>query len=84
MFSVMLSEFDRMMFFDLVAMHYAENKDRYLESQAVFDELRKRGKLHEINKDDINLLRARGLKVDAEFGTWVKDGKKRKRRKRGE
>ena len=83
MFSVMLSEFDRMMFFDLVAIHYAENKERYLETQAAFDELRKRGKLHEINKDDINLLRARGLKIDADFGTWVRDGKKRKRRKRG-
>lgn len=80
-FSVMLSEFDRMIFFDLVAMHYAENKQRYLEVQEMFNELRKRGKLHEIDKDDITLLRANGVKIDSEFGKWVKDGKIRKRKR---
>lgn len=83
-FSVLLSEFDRLMFFDLVALHYSEDRETYKKVQQVFNELRERGKLHQIGKDDITMLRAKGLKVESQQGKWKRDGKIRKRNKKKE
>lgn len=80
--SVLMSDSDRLHFFDLVAIHYSENKKEYMEMQSAFDELRRRGKLHEINQDDIAILRANGYRVDSINCKWTKPrGPRRKKRK---
>lgn len=80
--SILMTDSDRLHFFDLTAIHYSENKKEYLEMQAAFDELKRRGKLHEINQDDMAILRANGYRVDSIRGKWTKPrGPRRKQRK---
>lgn len=80
--SVLLTEYERLMFFDLVAMHYAENKEQYQEMNRTFEEIKRRGKLHQINKNDISFLRAMGHKIDSTDDEWKRERKPRKKRKK--
>lgn len=62
--SVLLTEFERLQFFDLMAVHFSEDKGVFLASNDALLKIRKRRALHDLTDNDVVMLRLAGVPIE--------------------